>query len=303
MAMVQVIVPTRNAAKSWSRFAPALLACVAPEQVLIVDSGSTDNTCELARAAGFKVRSSAEAEFDHGGTRQIADDELPEAELLVYLAQDAVLAGPKTLTRLLKAFRDAQVGAAFGRQLPRPGAGTIEAFECDFAYPAVSDVRSLASRERLGIGTIFLSNAFAAYRRSALMEVGGFPAGSICAPETIVAAELLLRGWKVAYVAKARVFHSHASSGIQELRRCFDLGVLHSRENWLLDGFGSPDKEARRLAVSELKFLWEQDAGRILEALFRTGMKAVGYGLGSAESRLRPGVKRRLSLRPEFWEE
>jgi rhamnosyltransferase len=79
--------------------------------------------------------------------------------------------------------------------------------------------------------------------------------------------------------------------------------VLHSRENWLLDGFGSPDKEARRLAVSELKFLWEQDAGRILEALFRTGMKAVGYGLGSAESRLRPGVKRRLSLRPEFWEE
>ena len=46
-----VVVPTMNAAADWDRFAPALLACVAPERVLIVDSSSTDGTQELARAA------------------------------------------------------------------------------------------------------------------------------------------------------------------------------------------------------------------------------------------------------------
>jgi rhamnosyltransferase len=299
--MVQVIVPTRNASKGWSRFAPALLACVLPGQVLIVDSESTDDTVELALAAGFDVRSTALPESDDGGTQQRFAEELPEAEILVYMTQDAVLASPDAVSTLAKAFDDPRVGAAYGRQLARAGAGAIEAHGRAFDYPEGSDVRSLASRERLGIRAIFLSNAFAAYRRSALMDVGGFPAEAIVGEDTIVAAEMLLGGWKLAYVAEARVLHSRDASAMQEFRRCFDLGVLHSREHWLIDGFGGLGNEGRRFLVSELKYLRERDPGKIPAALLRAGIKGVGYGLGRMESRLTPEVKRRLSLHPGFW--
>ena len=113
----KVIVPTLNAAKDWPQFAPALLTtCVRPEQVLVIDSESTDGTVKLAQAAGFPGLPVARAEFNHGGTRQMAVEKLPNTEILVYVTQNAVLAGPNALASLLAAFDDPQVGAACGRQ-------------------------------------------------------------------------------------------------------------------------------------------------------------------------------------------
>ena len=87
-----VIVPTLNAARDWAVFAPALAAGIDPQSVLVVDSSSTDGTIGLARAKGFKVHIISQSEFNHGGTRQLAADLLPESDILVYLTQDALLA-------------------------------------------------------------------------------------------------------------------------------------------------------------------------------------------------------------------
>jgi len=299
--MLHVIVPTLNAAGDWPQFAPALLACVRAEQVLIVDSESTDGTGELARAAGFQVLSTTRASFNHGGTRQMAAELLPNAEILVYLTQDAVIADPMAIERLVGAFADPAVAAAYGRQFARAGAGGIEAHARGFNYTATSDTRTLVSRERLGFKAIFISNSFAAYRRSALMEVGGFPSNVIFGEDTITAAQFLLAGYKVAYVAEAGVFHSHAYTWRQEFKRYFDIGVLHSRERWLVDTFGGASSEGKRFVISELRYLRKHDALAIPSALVRTGLKLLGYRLGKMEARLTPGVKRVLSMHPRFW--
>ena len=97
----RVIVPTLNAAADWPRFAPALLNCVRPEQVLIVDSESTDGTPDLARQAGFEVASINRKTFNHGGTRQLAAEMVPDAEIVAYMTQDAVLADVNSMARLL----------------------------------------------------------------------------------------------------------------------------------------------------------------------------------------------------------
>jgi rhamnosyltransferase len=301
--MLKVIVPTLNAAKDWPQFAPAILNCVLPKQVLIVDSESTDNTTELSSKAGFELCSVARAKFNHGGTRQMAAEMLPDAEILVYMTQDAVLAEPDALSRLLAAFDDPEVGAVYGRQLPRPGAQAIEIHARSFNYPAVSQIRSLGSREQLGIKTAFLSNSLAAYRRSALMEVGGFPANVIFGEDTITAARMLLAGYKIAYVAEASAYHSHAYTWMQEFKRYFDIGVLHSREHWLLEEFGQASGEGKRFLQSELAYLWRHDATQIPVALTRTFGKLLGYRLGRAEKRLPLSVKRRLSMHATFWQE
>jgi rhamnosyltransferase len=301
--MLNVIVPTLNAAKDWPRFAPAILSSVRPEQVLIVDSESADNTIQLADEAGFNLCSVARAKFNHGGTRQMAAEMLPSAEILVYMTQDAVLAEPDALARLLAAFDDPEVAAVYGRQLPRPGAEAIEIHARSFNYPAVSQIRSLSSREHLGIKTAFLSNSLAAYRRSALMEVGGFPTNVIFGEDTVTAARMLLAGYKIGYVAEACAYHSHSYTWMQEFKRYFDIGALHSRERWLLDEFGQASGEGRRFLRSELAYLWRHDTAKIPVALTRTFGKLLGYRLGRAEKRLSLGVKRHLSMHAKFWQE
>ncbi len=277
------------------------MSCIRPEQVLIVDSSSTDNTVALAREAGFGVVIIDRSEFNHGGTRQMAAEMLPEAEILLYLTQDAVLRDPWAIAELLKAFDDPTVGVAYGRQLPKPGAGAIEAHARLFNYPPFSSIRDLKSRERLGFKSIFISNSFSAYRRSALMAVGGFRSGVILSEDTIVAANMLLNGWQIAYVAEACVFHSHAYSWAQEFKRYFDIGVLHRREEWLLNRFGKTYGEGKRFVLSELLYLRRKAFHQIPSAIIRTALKLLAYRLGRMEDWLTPDLKRHLSMHHQFW--
>jgi rhamnosyltransferase len=298
---VAVVIPTLNAASDWPQFAPPLLASIRPEHVLIVDSYSTDGTADLARAAGFRVHTITRAEFSHGGTRQLATELLPDTKILAFLTQDAVLASSDSIVALLESFTDPNVVAAYGRQLPRTGATPIEAHARLFNYPAQSSIRELNSREQLGFKAIFISNSFAAYRRDALLAVGGFPRDLIFGEDTVAAAKLLLSGQKIAYVAEAQVYHSHTYTWRQDFKRYFDIGVLHARENWLLREFGNTGGEGSRFVQSELKYLCPRYWWLIPSAIIRTALKLIGYRLGLVENRLSLGWKRKLSMHPNFW--
>jgi rhamnosyltransferase len=296
-----VVVPTLNAADGWSQLASVLLESVAADRVLILDSSSTDETATLAKAAGFRVHAIARSEFNHGETRQLAAELLPDAEILVFLTQDIELTESDAIRRLLEAFSEPSVAAAYGRQLPRRGATPVEAHARFYNYPAESGVRSLASRKQLGFKAIFISNSFAAYRRVTLMAVGGFPHDVIFGEDTITAARLLLAGWKIAYVAEAKVYHSHSYTWKQEFRRCFDIGVLHCRESWMLDEFGGAGGEGGRFVRSELRYLWPRYWWLLPSALIHTVAKLLGYRLGRVENLFSAGLKRRLSMNRFFW--
>jgi rhamnosyltransferase len=299
--LVAVIVPTLNAANDWPRFASSLLASISAERVLIVDSSSIDSTADLAEAAGFRVHTISQSNFSHGGTRQLAADLLRDAEILVFLTQDAVLADPDAINKLLEPFADQKIAAAFGRQLPRSAATSIEAHARLFNYPMQSSIRTWENREQFGFKAIFISNSFAAYRRKALMAVGGFPKDVIFGEDTITAAKLLLSGWKIAYVAEAQVYHSHGYTWSQDFRRHFDVGVLHAREPWLLKKFGGAGDEGSRFVQSELHYLWRNHKTSIPSALIRTALKLLGYRLGKNESKLSLRWKRKLSMHHGFW--
>lgn len=296
-----VIIPSLNAAETWPRFASSLLASIPADQVMVIDSSSDDGTADLALAAGFRVHSISRSEFNHGGTRQRAAELLPKAELLIYLTQDAILADPHALEALLAPFSDPNIAAVFGRQLPRPEARPIEAHARLFNYPAQSTIRTLESREVMGFKTIFFSNSFAAYRREALMAVGGFPTNVIFGEDTITVAKFLLAGWKIAYAAEAKAYHSHSYNWHQDFKRYFDIGVLHSRERWLLDEFGGTSREGNRFIVSELEYLWREFWWLIPSALIRSALKFGGYKLGKIENRINVKWKRLFSMHPGFW--
>lgn len=298
---VALCVPTLNAGALWTGWLAAWSAQLIRPPTLAIDSSSTDATPALAAAAGMRVHSIPRATFNHGGTRQMAAEMLNDAEFVVFLTQDAILATPHAISNLLAAFDDPEVGAVCGRQLPHWDAGPIAAHARHFNYPGVSAIRSAADIPALGIKTAYLSNSFAAYRKSALMSVGGFPQDVIFGEDMCVAARMLLSGWKVAYRADAAVRHSHDYRLRQEFQRYFDIGVMHAREPWLLKRFGKPEGEGARFVISETVYLWKHAPHFLPSAWFRTLLKLVGYRLGKAEYALPVWLKRQLGMLHGYW--
>jgi rhamnosyltransferase len=302
-AQIGVIIPTYNAARHWPDLRGGLDAQgLDPKQILIIDSSSQDGTARLARDAGYRVVVIPQAEFGHGATRQDAIRHLPAAaEILVYMTQDAVPATPGAVRALCRTLADPSVGGVYGRQLPRDGANAIERHARLFNYPSDSHVRTLDSRDHMGIKAAFFSNSFAAYRRSALEAVGGFPVDVILAEDSVVAARLLMAGWRVVYQADASVVHSHPIRLREEFARYFDTGVHHTRERWLLDTFGTASSEGGRFVRSEGRYLLRHAPHLLPTAALRTLVKYAGYQLGRREASIPLPVKKRLSLHKSFW--
>lgn len=199
-------------------------------------------------------------------------------------------------------FDDPSVGCAYGRQLPHKNAGLLGAHARLFNYGEQSCRRTLADVPKYGIKTAFLSNSFAAYRVSALKEVGGFPTHVILAEDMIVAAKMLQAGYQVAYAADACVYHSHDYTPWQEFKRYFDIGVLHAKEFWLLETFGAPTGEGKRFVLSEWRYLFQHAPWLLPVSLLNTFMKWLGYSLGKQEKFLPLAFKKRFSMHPSFWD-
>ncbi|MGK9164846.1 glycosyltransferase [Inquilinus limosus] len=300
---VALVIPTLNAAKHLDVLLPALqVQSFQPRALLVIDSSSTDDTAERFRAAGAEVMVIPRSQFDHGGTRQRAVNRLsPRIEVVVFLTQDAVPADGETIARIVAAFADPQVGVAYGRQLPHHGAGAIEAHARLFNYPPESAVLRPQDAVSAGIKATFCSNSFAAYRRRALEMVGGFPSGTIFGEDAAVTGRMLLSGWAKAYVAEARVRHSHGYSLGEEFRRYFDVGVMHARAPWLLERFGRAEGEGRRFMQSELRHLARHQPLAIPSALLRSAIKLAAYHCGRRETRIPRPLKRRISLNRRYW--
>jgi rhamnosyltransferase len=302
MEKLGLLVPTYNAGKPWRRWLEAFASQTCkPAWCLVIDSGSADETADWARRSGLDVHVISAGQFNHGGTRQLGVNMLADAEIIVFLTQDAILADEDSLANLAGVFRDKSIGAAYGRQLPHAEAKALGAHARIYNYPSQSRVKTLADAPILGIKTPFMSNSFAAYRREALEAAGGFPGDVILAEDMVVAARMLMRGWHIAYCAEAKVYHSHDYSMLAEFRRYFDTGVLHAREKWLLETFGKAEGSGKEFVLSELRYLSQNAPWLIPAALMRTVLKYLGYRLGRNEAFLPEAVKPFLSMNRAYW--
>ena len=302
MIMLSLIIPTLNSSR---RLGPLLEAAEAqtlpPDEIIVVDSSSDDDTAAVARGRGARVIEIPRKDFDHGGTRSMAAS-AASGDFLIYMTDDAVPADRDAFFRLISAFGDKAVGAAYGRQLPHPGSDVFGRALRFFNYPAEPCVRNYADRVKFGIKTPFLSNSFAAYRRNALLRVGSFKPDLLLGEDTYAGGKLLLAGYSIAYVPGSVVFHSHDYSPWQEFKRYFDIGVFHRRESWILDSFGKAEGEGVRFVRAALKFLKSNSAGgRIPEFFFRTILKYIGYKAGYVHELLPARVRRMLSMHPGWW--
>ena len=271
--------------------------------VLLIDSGKGIPYADEIKGMNVQVRTIDSRDFNHGGTRQWGIELCPEANVYVFLTQDAIPADAYAIENLVAAFDDKFVGCAYGRQIAHEQSGVFGKITRAFNYPSESYVYSLEDRKKRGIKTAFLSNSFAAYRKEAMQEVRGFPTNTILSEDMYVAAKMLLHQWRVAYVAQAVVYHSHDYTIAQEFSRYFDIGVFHAREAWIQREFGKAEGEGQRFVMTELRYILKHCPHRICEMVLRDGMKLLGYRLGMHEDLLDNEMKRKLGMFSRYWDE
>lgn len=300
---VVLLVPTCDPGSAWADFLAALQKqSRQPQQVIVLDSESTDGAPQAARALGYTVQTVQRSRFNHGATRQAGIEQHAQgADFVIFLTQDAILAQDDALAQLLSAFDDPQVAATYGRQLPHANANPIAAHARLFNYPAHSHTVTLQDKATKGIKTCFLSNSFAAYRLSALQQVGGFAPDLILGEDMHLAARLLQAGLAIRYQASANVYHSHNYTMREEIARYFDTGVLHARQSWLMETFGGAGHEGLRFMQSEMAHLWSHAPQLLPQALLRNLAKLVGFKLGRWSPAIPVAINQRLSMHKGYW--
>jgi rhamnosyltransferase len=112
---------------------------------------------------------------------------------------------------------------------------------------------------------------------------------------------MILAGYSVAYEASARCEHWHDYTISQEFRRAFDIGVFHHREHWILEEFGSAEREGGSLILTGLKKIGSDNPFTLPSAVMKYSAKAMGYIAGRAESFLPLRLKRIFSMNRAFW--
>ncbi len=278
---VSVIIPALNAEKELPGLLKALSGqTLQAEEIIVTDSESADGTRQTAEAAGARVIQVPRKDFDHGGTRDMAL-RASAGDVIVFLTQDAVPADSRFLENLVRPLAQEKVAVVTGRQLPKEDATPMEKLVREFNYPAVSHIRSEADVEKMGIKAFFCSDVCAAYSRKIYLELGGFDHPLKTNEDMFYAARAIRNGYRVAYEADAKVFHSHNFTLKEQYRRNRIQGYEIERHRSVL-GEVSQESEGMKLVKYVSGGLLRQ--GRIF-SFIRFGLDCCARLLGSRAGR------------------
>lgn len=298
---VDVIIPTYHPGKEFRELVKRLLVQEYPvDHIFIMNTGEEDWDEQIGMLSDkIVVEHLEKAGFDHGGTRHRAIQK-SSADIVICMTQDAMPKDRSLVGSLVESFDDTAVKAAYARQLPARDCGVIECYTREFNYPEQSRIKRKEDLPALGIKTYFCSNVCAAYDRKTYLELGGFVRHTIFNEDMIFAAGLIGYGYAVAYTADARVVHSHNYSGIQQLRRNFDLAVSQAQHPEIFADVPS-EGEGIRMVKQTAGYLLRKRPYLIPKLIWQSGCKYLGFRLGRRYERLPKGMVMKLTMNRDYW--
>lgn len=219
---VSVVIPVLNAGTYLPELLPAIFSQKPspPDEVVLIDSNSTDNTREIA-ASFDRVRVIPITRFSHGGSRNLGAYHA-RGEFIVFMSQDAKPRGTDWMEKLLIPFEDPQVAATYSRQVPYDNANPMEKYFLQTHFPPGLAARRVRDGHRpLELHDVFLSNVSSAYRRQVLID-HPFDEELIMSEDQQISRDLLNAGYAVVYQPASVVTHSHNYTLDIVFRRYFD---------------------------------------------------------------------------------
>ncbi|HGY92265.1 MAG TPA: glycosyltransferase [Planctomycetes bacterium] len=233
---VTVFIPTYNGGALLRRVLEQVFAQETDfdYEVLVIDSGSTDETLDILRDFPVRLIQIPNHEFNHGLTRNRAVREA-KGGIVALLTQDAVPYDHTWLSTLVSNFEDPQVAGAFCHQLPRDDCNPFQKDRLDGwtkgeGERRVKQITSRADYEALSPMEKYQLIAFddvASCVRKSVMEEIPFERRQF-GEDVAWAKQAILAGWKLVMDPNAVVVHSHNNSVFYEFKRVYlDHQNLH----------------------------------------------------------------------------
>jgi len=197
-----VVILTRNSAATLGPSLEQLRnQTVGCDEVIVLDTESSDDTVRIARQFGARVIPVRRDEFDHGATRDRGAREVRGSEVVVFLVGDAIPCDARWLENLLQPFSRDDVAAVQG----------VEAFETKMFFwerPRSCLFNFTAEHRRwirrYGIG---FSNVCSAIRKDVADRI---PFGNaVIGEDKVFQRDAAEAGLRIELQTDARVRHNH----------------------------------------------------------------------------------------------
>ncbi len=180
-------------------------------ELIVIDSGSTDDSCELIRRAKPAHFIQLESK-DYNPSRVLNRGmQLARADLAIFLNADATPQGANWLRPLVDALQYPQTAAVFGRQIPRPGCAAVYANDYQRCF---GETRDSAHWEH------FFSMVSSGLRKD-IWSKRGFLEQMQYSEDDEYTRWCCAQGYRVVYCPESVVMHSHNYSPQQAYRRSF----------------------------------------------------------------------------------
>ncbi len=266
---VSIIIPAKDEAENLGKCLPAVHRQRSAHrfEIIVIDSGSADDTAEVAREYGAKVISIPAVEFDHGRSRNLGF-EAASGDYLVALVADAVPENERWLEELVAPLEaDPDVAGAYSRQIPHDDSHPLAGLRFGGLDPSRSgaEVRqwpgeetyeNLDPREKLELAEF--DDVSSVRRRSVWEKIP--VTENYWAEDVDWSLKALRAGYKIAYAPASVVKHSHRPSIRHDFKRAF-VDQREARRRFGITLYANP-----REAFDSWLSIVRKDMGTLMES-------------------------------------
>lgn len=211
MARISVVIPTKNAGSEFrERLNRIQSQRVADLELVIIDSGSTDGTVDIAEEMCDKVVVIPPGEFHHARTRNRGAEQAT-GDILVFTVQDAMPMNDEWLAELVSPIQDGTADVTYGNQTAYPSTKPPEKAFYEYFYPDTPVVLTeddTNDTAEFYLNNIFISDVNSAVSRRVWNEFR-FDDETQMSEDKDFAYRVASAGYIVRYCPDARVYHSH----------------------------------------------------------------------------------------------
>ena len=177
-------------------------------EIVIVDSGSTDSTLEIAEKYGCRITHIKKSDFTFGRSLNVGCD-FANGQYLVFISGHCIPVNNQWIEGLVIPLSGRVVAYSYGKQIGRDTTKFSEQKLFDKYFP---------NEEKIPQVGFFCNNANSALRKDVWVKYP-FDEKLTGLEDMYLAQQILAKGEKIGYAASASVYHIHNESWMQVKNR------------------------------------------------------------------------------------